>query len=992
MVRFVRHMLFASAAVLLLWPATASAQVGSISGTARDNTGGVLPGVIVEVTSPQLIEKVRSATTDGNGRYQIINLPVGKYTVTFKLPSFGTVEQNGIDITSDYNATANATMTPGITDVVDVRGSAGVVDVQNARQRQVFTGEELRDLPTTRDLAGLANLVPGISMLSSDLNLAPTICGGGAGDSNLTGGQSGCNPMLGMFNSHSAMNDPWNTSLNRGRIQVDGMNIMGVGIPTSGAPSGQANNALTPYLADVQNAQEVTITLSGGLGESDTGGATINIVPRTGGNRYGGNFFMSYGDGKFYGRNEGTRTRMLGAVTNVGFNNQLDYDYDNNGSFGGPIIRDRLWFQAGARYRGRRTNTALAFHNFNEGEFGANYRKDNDRPSDSFEYYRNANVRLTLQASQRDKFNIFWDEQYTCTNPCEGAMNATISPEAQGSTLNAPLHVAQLSWTNPFTSRILLDAGVSWNNTHVDQTKNRYLPGYPHIPRIAETGGTAPNGAVTSGSINDSLYSNNDRWEAKASIAYVSGSHNAKFGYQGQFLYGVARPHYNDLQLQYGYATPGTTTASCVVGLTPPTTATVPLPGLPATMTWCGLLLGGQPNPNDHPDSLRDAGGRPTCLNAAGEAVCRHPVPSTVTQYISHKRDEQVFDHAFYIQDQWTLNRLTLNGALRYDLATSHFNESCVGPDRFMGSRSFCLNSPDAGEGRDGEGVEFQDITPRWGVAWDVFGTGRTSVKWNMGKYVGGAGIGGIYTASNAANRTRITVTFNRPWIDDDGDRNVDCDLSIPEVAPPASTTSIPASGECPAITNAMSITNYRRFGRSPDDLDEANLAIGLGTIQCGRNDSSRINPAILDYCADYFGKGGSSLLTGWNKRQYEWQLGLGVQHEVLPRLSVEVTYNHRWSKLQTLSDDIGLGCDLYAANPDGSFEFGEPDECMDRFLDWNNPSYDFYAVRAPSHAGLPNGGGYLVPGFVDRKPVGADAGVGVTAETLDIDERRSSI
>jgi hypothetical protein len=999
MVRFVRHVLLAAAAVLLVWPATALAQVGSISGTARDATGAVLPGVTVDVTSPQLIEKVRSATTDGNGRYQIINLPVGTYRVSFKLDTFSTVEIEGIELTSDFSAPVNASMKPGrVTEVVTVSARTNTVDIQNARQRQVFTGEELRDLPTTRDLAGLVNLVPGIAVLSGDtLNSVPVICGGGAGDDNLTGGQSGCTPLLGMFNSHSSMNDPWNTSLNRGRIQVDGMNIQGVGVATSQLPGGLGNSALTPYLADVQNAQEVTFTLSGGLGESDTGGATINIVPRTGGNRYAGNFFMSYGDGKFYDRNEGTRARTVSAVTRVGFNNQLDYDYDNNGSYGGPIVRDRLWFQAGARYRGRRTNTALAFHNLNEGLFGANYQRDHDRPSDSFDYYRNANIRLTLQASTRNKFNIFWDEQYTCTNPCEGATNATVSPEAQGSTLNAPLHVSQLNWTNPFTSRVLLDAGLSWNSTHVDQTKNRYLPAYPGIPRVVETGQTAPNNSVTSGSINDSLYSNNDRWETRASASYVTGSHNAKLGYQGQFLSGVGRPHYNDLQLQYSYATPGTAASSCVPGLTPPSSATAPLPGLPTTpattTTWCGLLPGGMPNPNDHPDSLRDSAGRPTCVDANGDAVCRFPVPSSVTQYLWLERNEQVFSNSVYIQDQWTLKRWTLNGALRYDRATSRYNESCVGPDQFMGSRSFCLNSPDAGEGRNGEGVSFQDLTPRWGVVWDVFGNGRTSLKWNMGKYIGAAGIGGIYTASNAANRSRITTTFNRPWVDANGDRIVDCDLTIPAVAPPAGTTSIPATGECPAITNANSITNYRRFGRSPDDLDEANLAIGLGTIQCGRNDSTRIDPAILNYCQDYFNKGGSSLLSGWNKRQYEWQFGLGVQHELLPRMSVEVTYNRRWSKLQTLTDDIGSGCDLYAASADGSFEFGSPDECMSRFLDWNNPSYDFYGVRAPLDPGLPHGGGYLIPGFTDRKPgVATDGGLGVTAETLDVDGRRYSI
>ena len=89
----------------------------------------------------------------------------------------------------------------------------------------------------------------------------------------------------------------------------------------------------------------MTFTLSGSLGESETGGTTINIVPRTGGNRYAGNYFTSYANDKFFDRNDGTRTRSQGLSFNL--TNQLDHDFDDNGSFGGPIIRDRLWFYGG---------------------------------------------------------------------------------------------------------------------------------------------------------------------------------------------------------------------------------------------------------------------------------------------------------------------------------------------------------------------------------------------------------------------------------------------------------------------------------------------------------------------------------------------------------------------------------------------------------------------------------------------------------------------
>ena len=81
---------------LVVFPRLAAAQTGSIAGVVRDTQGGVLQGVLVEVTSPQLIEKVRSTTTDSNGRYQIVSLPVGTYKVSFKLDAFATVEQANV--------------------------------------------------------------------------------------------------------------------------------------------------------------------------------------------------------------------------------------------------------------------------------------------------------------------------------------------------------------------------------------------------------------------------------------------------------------------------------------------------------------------------------------------------------------------------------------------------------------------------------------------------------------------------------------------------------------------------------------------------------------------------------------------------------------------------------------------------------------------------------------------------------------------------------
>src|SRR5688572_30228214 len=101
--------IFVIAALLILLSGDAYAQQGQVAGTVRDSSGAVMPGVLVEVTSPALIERVRSDTTDGGGQYRISNLPVGVYTATFTLQGFTRQQRDNIELTSGFIASINAT-------------------------------------------------------------------------------------------------------------------------------------------------------------------------------------------------------------------------------------------------------------------------------------------------------------------------------------------------------------------------------------------------------------------------------------------------------------------------------------------------------------------------------------------------------------------------------------------------------------------------------------------------------------------------------------------------------------------------------------------------------------------------------------------------------------------------------------------------------------------------------------------------------------------
>src|SRR6266545_5859412 len=118
-------------ACLLALPTAARAQ-SSFAGVVKDTTGSVLPGVIVEASSPVLIERVRSVTTDSNGAYRIENLRPGTYTITFNLPGFSTVKKDAIELPSNFTSTINADLKVGtVEETVTVSGESPVVDVQS---------------------------------------------------------------------------------------------------------------------------------------------------------------------------------------------------------------------------------------------------------------------------------------------------------------------------------------------------------------------------------------------------------------------------------------------------------------------------------------------------------------------------------------------------------------------------------------------------------------------------------------------------------------------------------------------------------------------------------------------------------------------------------------------------------------------------------------------------------------------------------------------
>jgi hypothetical protein len=474
-------------ALVALLPAAAYGQA-SIVGTVKDSSGAVLPGVTVEASSPALIEKVRSAVTDGSGQYRIENLRPGLFDVTFTLPGFSTVKREAIELTGSFVASVNAEMRVGaVEETITVTGETPVVDVQSTARQRVLTQEVLEALPAGRVVTALAGVTVGVS--------ANADVGGTLGDGQSAGG-----------------------------LQARGVEDARVLV---GGVASNTSYRLTQGAPNVGAYQEIVVDTGGVDAEQAWGGVHVNIIPREGGNTFSGSFVGALANESMAGDNftQDLKDRGMSAP------NTLKQLLDVNPTFGGPIMRDKLWFNTSARYS-RAWSYAPVFSNKNAGNPNVwTYEPDLSRQATNQSTLRSFTHRITWQATTKHKLGFQYESTYQCD--CPRQVLATTSPEANigNYTVGSPYRHISGSWTAPVSSRLLLEGSVLNLKRVVSRANpNPYFTtgAVPLIPVQEQSTGLRYRG-TSSGRI-----SQNNLLYGRAVASYVTGAHSFKTG----FVYG----------------------------------------------------------------------------------------------------------------------------------------------------------------------------------------------------------------------------------------------------------------------------------------------------------------------------------------------------------------------------------------------------------------------------------------------------------------------
>jgi Carboxypeptidase regulatory-like domain/TonB-dependent Receptor Plug Domain len=653
--------------------ASAQSQTGEIFGKATDQSGAVLPGVTVTLTAPILLQPQVAVTSD-TGTYQFPRLAIGTYAVKFELTGFKTVIVEGVEVTVGFAAQINGQLgVSTVQETITVTGQSPIVDTKNTGTHQTFTNELLQSIPSARDPWVILQQTAGIAMDRENI--------GG----NMSGQQS---------NYVSRGGNPTNNKWSLDGIDITDMSATGA----------------SPGYYDFDAFEEMTINTGGVDVTQQTGGVGINLVTKSGSDRFKGSSRFYLTDESMESNNVSTSLRNQGASSGNPIQNIKDYGVEA----GGPLKKGRAWIWGSygkqtvdvgvlGFYKTDASCQAVKSNPLNFAVEDVNACLNTDRT-----LLQNTNLKAEVQLFKGNKlsvFNNFAKKERNARgasdlNPIETTTPQGAVPKSYGKYLwntgPNPTYKVGDQWV--MSDRLLLDLQYA----HVG---NNFTLGF-HSPELRDVQPTL----------------------------IVSTGLNGRSGSESVFIRPV-----NSVTGNASYFLPG------VLG------------GDHA------LKIGGYWR-DSNVTSISHRGGFATVRFP--NAISNDCTVQTAGCQVDLIRDgNSVYDllnYSLYVQDAMTRGRVTLQLGVRYDYIKDKAEASSIAANPLGGPWLPAINFPGADPN-----VAFNNFSPRIGFTYNVAGDGRTLARANYARYYGQVGNGAIAGTINPVASTGLRY----PWVDANNDK-----------------------------------------------------------------------------------------------------------------------------------------------------------------------------------------------------------------------------
>ena len=657
--------LFATSAI-----AGAQSQTGEIFGKVTDGSGAILPGVTVTVTGPVLLQPLTAVTSE-TGTYQFPRIEIGTYAVKFELAGFKTVVNEGVRVTVGFSAAVNAQLgISSVQETITVTGQTPIVDTKETGTKQTFTNELLQSIPSARDPWVILQQTAGIAMDRENV--------GG----NMSGQQS---------NYVSRGGNPTNNKWSLDGVDITDMSATGA----------------SPSYYDFDAFEEMTITTGGVDVTQQTGGVGINLVTKSGSDKFRGSSRFYVTDQKFESNNIDDSIRRQGASSGNPIQNIKDYGVEA----GGPIKKGKAWIW---------------------GSFG------------------------------KQLVDVGVLGFYQPTAVCQSYKNSAVALAASVDDINGCLNTDEtLLETTNLKAEVQLFKGNKLTLFNNFAKKERNARGADDLHPI-ET--TTPQGAV------DASYGKH-WWNTGPNPTFKFGDQwvvsdrllvDVQYAHVGNnFILGFHAPELSDVQPTLIVSTGlNGRSATASVFIRPVNSLNFNSNYfLPSKMGGDHALKFGGYWRDSNTTSITHTGGFAT-LRYPTDLSNDCSLAATGCQADLARDGYSVYDllnYAAYVQDTITHGRVTLQLGLRYDYNKDTAQAASIIANPLGGAFLPAINFPGADPN-----VAFNNFSPRVGATYDLSADGKTLVRANYARYYGQVGNGGVAATINPVSQTVVRW----PWVD----------------------------------------------------------------------------------------------------------------------------------------------------------------------------------------------------------------------------------